>query len=82
VCVYRGDQFSSHTRTHGQVEKFYEDTTTDLGQQLGFLKSQLRGDGNKGSQLALEDMSEWWEERAGCGGRGGYLWCDWDGMAC
>lgn len=39
------------------MERFYEDTTTDLGQQLGFLKAQLRGDGNKGSQLALEDLS-------------------------
>lgn len=39
------------------MERFYEDTTTDLGQQLGFMKAQLRGDGNHGSQLALEDLS-------------------------
>lgn len=42
-----------------QVERFYEGTTTDLAQQLGFLKAQLRGDGNKSSQLALEDLSAW-----------------------
>ncbi len=42
-----------------KVERFYEDTTTDLGQQLGFLKAQLRGDGNKSSQLALEDLTSW-----------------------
>ena len=42
-----------------KVESFYEDTTTDLGQQLGFLKAQLRGDGSKSSQLALEDLTSW-----------------------
>jgi len=42
-----------------KVERFYEDTTTDLGQQLGFLKAQLRGDGSKNSQLALDDLTSW-----------------------
>jgi hypothetical protein len=42
-----------------KVQQFYAETITDLGQQLGFLKAQLRGDGNKGSQLALEDLTSW-----------------------
>lgn len=45
------------THTTPQVEQFYEKTVAEAGTQLGFLKAQIKGEGNQESQRALDDTS-------------------------
>lgn len=46
------------------MEAFYEETLTGVAEQLGFLKAQIKGEGDKESQRALDDRSECFCEMA------------------